>query len=170
MNEDLDLLLGLESISEAPEQPKNEFSTISSINLLPEESEPEKSNLVKTPAILLGEYTVLDTNKKRLNEKLEEFKQQHKEIFDLYQAKLNEIADVESKKAEIKSQLVESMENAGLKNISNDSFKVTYVAATQKSTFDRKSFEKKYPVLCKEFISYSDVSAYVRLTELKKGE
>ena len=57
-----------------------------------------------------------------------------------------------------KAQLVESMENAGLKNISNDSFKVTYVAATQKSTFDRKSFEKKYPVLCKEFISYSDVS------------
>ena len=98
---------------------------------------------------------------------LDEFKQKHLEIFEEYQAILDRINDMSTKQDELKPEMTEAMNNAGLKNIADDMFKVTFVAATSRENFDKKSFEKKYPVLYKQFITKSEVSAYVKFTNNK---
>lgn len=167
--EDLDLLLGLEDLSEKPEDTSEVTKATNNINLLSEEyNSTEPNSGIRTEAVILQEYTDLAENSLSVEAQIEEFKAKHLEIFEEYQAMLDKLAENSNKQSELKTELTEAMTNSGLKNISNQVYKVTYVAATTRTNFDRKSFEKKYPVLCKEFCTTSDISAYVKITEVKK--
>ena len=84
------------------------------------------------------------------------------------QAILDKITEASSKQEELKPELTKSMEDSGLKNIADDMFKVTFVAATTRENFDKKGFEKKYPVIYKQFLQKSEVSAYVKISNNNK--
>lgn len=137
------------------------------VTLLDEtEKEPEIS--LRTPEAILNDYTKLNLEAEKIQLSIEEFKAQHADIFKVLEDFNKELELAKEKQDGLKEELVGSMNDTNIKNISNDKFKVTYVAATQKSTFDRKAFETKYPVLCKQFLKYSDVKAYVKISEVKK--
>lgn len=138
--------------------------TTSQIDLL----DVEVNEPGRTPNVILDEYTQVHNDTKAVELAIEQFKQAHPDIFNEYQALLDKIEANSTKQAELKTEMTTSMEASKLKTISNESFKVTFVAATTKSTFDRKKFEAKYPVLCQQFLKTSDVSAYVKIAEVKK--
>jgi len=160
MEEDLLTILDEENTQNIQEISDN-------INLLDEtEKEPEVS--LRTPDIVLNEYTKLDEDSDKIKLQIEEFKARNAYIFKTLENFENELKLNDEKQQILKEELTESMNNTNIKNINNNKFKATFVAATQKTTFDRKSFETKYPVLCKQFLKYSDVKAYVKISEVKK--
>ena len=103
-------------------------------------------------------------------EELQAFKEKYKDIFVEFDKIQNKLNDINNGQIKLKEEMTKAMEKQNLKTIINDLFRVTFVAPTKKSTFDRKAFETKYPVLCKQFLKYSDVKAYVKVSEVKKGE
>lgn len=170
---DLNTLLGeatpsdRQVLEELNPEPGLETSNIlEDIDLLDDSKEDSKSDL-STPGELLQEYTDAEKESMKVKVELEEFKQKHLEVFEEYQVMLDKLTDISNTQSELKTKMTNSMEQANIKTISNDMFKITFVAATKKSTFDRKGFEAKYPVLCQQFLKYSDVSAYVKITEVK---
>ena len=139
----------------------------SKIDLLDNEEKEPEINLV-TPESVLDKYTSIEDEIEKVQLSVEEFKAEHADIFKTLDDYLDKISELMEKQSSIKEELTESFNGLDKKSISNDRFKVTYIAATQKSTFDRKAFETKYPVLCKQFLKYSDVKAYVKISEVNK--
>lgn len=164
-NQDLNTILG-EAAPSDRELASDLQNTIDHINLLDYEENSSESK-IQTPGELLQTYTDNSSKIHALQKDVDDFVNQHQEIFTQYQEILNKISELNLKQDELKKEMTTSMENSNVKNIANNIFKVTFVAATKKSTFDRKSFEAKYPVLCQQFLKYSDVSAYVKISEVK---
>jgi len=160
MEEDLLTILDEENTQDIQEISNN-------INLL-DETEKESEVNVRTPETILNDYTKLNLEAEKIQLSIEEFKAKYAHIFKVLDEYQKQITLNSEKQQAIKEELTESLGNMNIKNVSNDMFKVTYVAATQKSTFDRKAFETKYPVLCKQFLKYSDVKAYIKITGVKK--
>ena len=169
MNEsDLDFLIGkLDELSnittDSTEIKVNDIS--SNINLLDEDKNGSDSILV-TPSSILEDYTTLEKEKKDLEKQKLDFENENRAIFDQYNAILNEIQNKTNEQSELKDKMTESMENSGLKTMSNDMFKVTFVAATTRDNFEKDKFKKKYPVLFNEFITTSSVKSYVKIKEI----
>lgn len=158
--DDLDTLL-----SENTDSTSKLSEVTNNIDLLDNDKELPKSNL-RAPGDVLNDYTKLENDKSNIQQELDKFKQSHLDIFNEYQAILDKIAKVSDQQTLLKEELTESLENSGLKRISNNKYNVTFVSATIKTTFDRKKFEAKYPVLCKQFLKESPVKAYVKITEV----
>lgn len=83
---------------------------------------------------------------------------------------LNKLADLEIKAKEIKEQqaklkanLLEAMENYGVKKWDNEIMTVTYTAPTVRSTVDSKKLLKEYPEIYSEVIKTSKVASSVRI-------
>ena len=160
----LDILegdLGIQSDTLNLEEAKENITLLDN-----QENEPEVN--LRTPDAILNDYTKLDLDNKKVDVEMEEFKQKYKAVFEEFQTILDKKNLNIEKQLALKDELTESLQNTGTKSIANDNFKATFVAATTKSTFDRKGFEAKYPVLCKQFLKYSDVKAYVKISEVKK--
>lgn len=161
MEEDLLTILEDENISQEVQ------NNLNSINLLDDSKKALEVNL-RTPEIILNDYTKLNLEAEKIQLSIEEFKAKYAHIFKVLDEFQKQIDLNNEKQQALKEELTESLGNMNMKNVSNNTFKVTYVAATQKSTFDRKAFETKYPVLCKQFLKYSDVKAYIKITGVKK--
>lgn len=170
-NDDLDILLGeLDKITEGIDESKtiSEESKISeNINLLDESKNEPEVNVV-TPESLLDEYSKYDLKNEELEVKIEELKAKNPEIFKAIEDINKEIQSNIEKQSKIKEDIKESLKANDQKNVKNDFWTVTYVASYIKTTFDRASFEKKYPVLAKQFITTSTVSDSTRWTRKKK--
>jgi len=69
-------------------------------------------------------------------------------------------AEADSLKAEILEQMVKTDE----KKLDSEHLSVTYVAATQKSTFDSKKFQESHPRMYKDFLKTSKVSESLRVS------
>lgn len=164
MQDDLDILMDnlLEENStvESPE-------ILNNVTLLDDEKNEPKVNL-RAPGAILDDYTMLDLDNQKIDIEIEQFKQKNKAIFDEYQAMLDKINLNNSKQLELKEELLDSLENAGLPNIVNKRFKATYIAATKRHKFESDKFKKKYPVLYEQFTSTTDVKAYIKISEVKK--
>ena len=160
-----DLNLFLDNSPEALEASEKVKEITNDINLLDTEKVPE--NNLRNPGEILKDYSNIEKEKTNIQIEIDEFKQKHLDIFEQYQALLDKYTEASNRQNDLKPEMTEAMENAGLKNIADDLFKVTFVAATSRENFDKKSFEKKYPVLYKQFITKSEVSAYVKFTNNK---
>ena len=90
------------------------------------------------------------------------------EIFKQIEDIQNQINTNRDKQEKLKEDLKESLISNNQKSVKNDFWTVTYIEAHTKSTFDRESFEKKYPVLAKQFLKISNVSDSTRWTARKK--
>ena len=119
----------------------------------------------KKPDDLLTDYTNIAKDTKSILEEIEKFKQKHSEIFEQYQVLLDKIKDNETKQAGLKEDLVVSMESTNIASIGNDMFKVAFIAATTRNTFDSARFKKEHQDLYKDYIKVSNVKAYVKITE-----
>lgn len=119
----------------------------------------------KKPDDLLTDYTNIAKDTSSILEEIEKFKQAHLEIFEQYQALLDKITDNETKQGLLKEDLVTSMESANIASIGNDMFKVAFIAATTRNTFDTTKFKKEHADLYKDYVKVSNVKAYVKITE-----
>lgn len=162
---DLDLLFNSDFNSVSPEQSLEVLKSQNNVTLLDDNENDSEDNLVTSNSIL-DEYTKLENDKNKLELDKLEFEAKYKEIFDQYNLIQENINNINQKQSEVKEELTKAMEHSNEKNIYNDMFKVTFVAATVRENFDKDKFKKKYPVLFSQFIKKSDVKAYVKIKEL----
>jgi hypothetical protein len=121
----------------------------------------------KTPDDLLKEYTDLETSNKAIEEKIANFREEHKEIFSKLDEMFSEIENNTSKQATIKEDLVGSMSESNIDSIANKMFKVKYVAETIRHDFDKTKFKDENEELYNKYIKDTKVKAYVKITEVK---
>jgi len=145
---------------------QDELKNNSNIISLDDDKNDSEMNL-ETPESLLNEYSNYDLELEKLNIKIEEVKMRFPDVFKMLDEIESSKNEVLEKQSEIKNKIKDSMIQYDKKSISNDFWKVTYVASYTKTTFDRSSFEKKYPVLAKQFIKESTVSDSTRWTQIK---
>lgn len=146
---------------------ENEYTPPSNIISL-DEQENASNLIVKSPDTILKEYSDYEVQIKNIQNDIDKFKEENKEVFEKLDLLNSNINDLLEKQANLKPELTESMKNAGLKKLENSMLKVTFVEATTRETFDKDKFKNKYPVLFKEFISLSNVKEYIKISEVKK--
>lgn len=172
--EENDFLSDLQMLLEEPISNKTEntrinsetFSDSTKVTLLDNVEETNSEDSIREPSLILADYTLLEEKMLDVDAAVRKFKEEHREIFDFLENLEKEKTDLATKQSELKTEMCESLGKADLKTISNSTFTVTYVAETQRSNFDRKAFEKKYPELCKQFVTVSKVSAYTKWTKV----
>ncbi len=71
---------------------------------------------------------------------------------------------LEEQEKTVRAKLVEAMDTYGVKSFENDLLKVTYVAATSKTTIDSKSLKKDMPDVYEKYSKTSPVAASVRIS------
>lgn len=152
--------------SESTRMTQNEISNPTKVTLLDKE-ETNSEDSVREPSLILRDYTRIEEKVYDIDESVKKFKEEHKEIFDFLESVEKEKTELFNKQSKLKDEMCESLGKSELKSVSNSMFTVTYVAETQRNNFDKKAFEKKYPELCKQFITVSKVSAYTKWTKVK---
>lgn len=65
---------------------------------------------------------------------------------------------------ELKQNLMEEMEKAGIKSLASDELLITYVLPSTKETFDTARFKKENPELYDDYIKISDTKSSIRIT------
>lgn len=132
-------------------------------NMLEESRASEKI----TTLSLLDSYTEVEKEKVALAEEMKKFLLDNAE----FAKKMNEFnkkkQELEEKQAQLKGDMISTMQDNAQKKESNGIFDVTFVAATIKSTFDKDSFKKENEDLYNKYIKKSVVSAYVKISEHK---
>lgn len=143
-----------------------QLKSASNINLLDNDENTSEVN-VRTPEVILDQYSKYDLANEELDVKIEEVKAKYKECFDeinkLNEEKLKNVEIQNKLKIELKEKLIEVDQKA----VKNQYWTVIYVAPYEKTTFDRAKFEKKYPVLAQQFITKSTVAGSTRWTRKK---
>ena len=71
--------------------------------------------------------------------------------------------EIKAKQDELKQRILAEMEEHGILKIDTDEMTITYVAESNRETFDSKSFRKDNPDLYDEYVKISTVSASVRM-------
>ena len=120
----------------------------------------------ETAQDLAKEYVDLEREKTKIDEKLEDFKLEHQEIFDTIESILLEKKELEEQQNVIKTKLLnkitEKFELLG--------YSFVKVVTEVKRTFDSKKFYQDHlPTsrLYKKYVKESTVEPYVRITKLK---
>lgn len=73
------------------------------------------------------------------------------------------VKEIKTKQDELKQRILEEMEAKGILKIETDDLTITYVAETNRETFDSKAFRKDNPDLYDEYVKINTVSASVRM-------
>jgi len=76
---------------------------------------------------------------------------------------LSEIKEAESKVEKFKERMKVLMLDNNIKSIDNDYFRISLVAESFSSSFDKKAFEKEYPELTKKFTKKIKKQSYITL-------
>lgn len=71
---------------------------------------------------------------------------------------------IKARQADLRADLVDIMEDYGVKSWENDLFKITYVAPTSRNSIDSASLKKEMPEVFNAYQKVSDVKANVRVT------
>ena len=121
----------------------------------------------KTPDQLLNTYTELEEKNRDIEQAISNFKEEHKDIFDMLDKMLSSMADNKAKQNEIKENLIESMGKSNVDSIANKMFKAKYIAATIRHDFDKTKFQKENEELYNNYLKETNVKAYVKITEVK---
>lgn len=72
--------------------------------------------------------------------------------------------ELEEQEKNLKQEIIEKMEEFGVKSIDNEYFKITYIAPGTKETIDSKKLKEEIPDIAKQFTRISQVKAQVRIT------
>jgi SMC interacting uncharacterized protein involved in chromosome segregation len=98
---------------------------------------------------------------------LTEFEQSNIALFKDLKLLENSIKELQDKQKKYKDELVKQMEQYNVKSIDNDFVKVTYVASTQSTSVDLKTFKEKepeeYDMLLNDYPKVTNRKGYVRI-------
>lgn len=86
------------------------------------------------------------------------------ELSEIIQKADNEKKEAESRLNEIKESILSAMEENGVKSFENDYFKITYVAAVEKTTIDSARLKKELPEVAEQYSKKGLQKASVRIT------
>ncbi len=120
---------------------------------------------IRKPDEVLQEYTNLQKENESIKEQVEAFKKQYELVFAEYEKMINKISENETRQSSLKDEITESMEKSNLATIANDRFRVAFIAATVRNTFDSTKFKKEHADLYKDYLKQSSVKAYVKITD-----
>lgn len=79
------------------------------------------------------------------------------------------IKEMEERKAEISSKIIEHFENVDNTPIETEQLKITYVKPSVRFTIDKDGLEQKYPEIANEFMKETNVKASIRI-KLKENK
>ena len=71
--------------------------------------------------------------------------------------------EIKEKEDAIKKSILEEMENKGILKVENDDFIISYIAPTDRETFDTKSFREAHEDLYDEFVKMTPVKSSIRI-------
>ena len=71
--------------------------------------------------------------------------------------------EIKKRQDEMKKAILEEMEAKNVVKLDNDIVSITYIASTDRETFDSKKFKADNPDLYDEYIKISPVKASVRI-------
>jgi hypothetical protein len=67
------------------------------------------------------------------------------------------------KEEELKTAILNEMESKGIIKVETDTLAITYIAPTDRETFDKKTFREEHPDLYDEYISMSPVKSCIKI-------
>lgn len=70
---------------------------------------------------------------------------------------------IKEQEEELKKQILAEMEKRGILKIDNDQLTITYIAETDRETFDSKEFRSQYPELYDDFVKITTVKPSIRM-------
>lgn len=120
----------------------------------------------ETAQDLAKEYVNLEREKTKIDERLEDFKLEHQEIFDTIEAILEEKKVLEEQQNEIKSKLLDKISEKF--ELLGYSF-VKVITEVKRSFNTKKFYEDHQPTsrLYKKYVTETSVEPYIRITKLK---
>ena len=74
-----------------------------------------------------------------------------------------QIKELKEQEEEIKQAIIEQMELNEVIKLDTDELTITYIAPTERETFDSKSFRKDHPQLFDAYIQMTHVKSSVRI-------
>lgn len=75
----------------------------------------------------------------------------------------DKIKELKRRDEEIKKAILEEMESKNILKIDTDEVSISYIASSDRETFDTKNFRKKYSDLYDEFIKFTPVKSSIRV-------
>ncbi len=71
--------------------------------------------------------------------------------------------DIKSKQEALKKAILEEMEQKNIVKIETDDLTITYVAPTDRESFNTKRFKEEFPLTYDEFVTMSPVKSSIRI-------
>lgn len=124
---------------------------------------------VKQAIKIMKKYKELEDKKKKSLTVIEEFKQQHQEIFDTLDSLEYEVELIEKQQEGLKPDIKDAMVDANMKDKEVNYLKFTYVKSAIKRNFNSKKFYENYSSktkMYKEYVTETLVSDYIKVKEL----
>lgn len=73
------------------------------------------------------------------------------------------IKEIEEKEKNLKQAILEEMENKNILKLENDDFIISYIAPSDRETFDSKAFKADHQDMYDEYIKMTPVKSSVRI-------
>lgn len=71
--------------------------------------------------------------------------------------------EIQEKEEEIRSQLLEAMEQHAIKKLDTPEITITYVAGGDREQFDKKKFQKDHPKMYDSYITMKTTNPYITI-------
>lgn len=71
--------------------------------------------------------------------------------------------EIKAKEDALKEEILQTMESFGILNIDTPELKISYVAPTNRETFDSKAFREDFADLYDEYVKIAPVKASIRI-------
>lgn len=75
----------------------------------------------------------------------------------------DKIKELKKQEDEIKKAILEEMENKNILKIDTEEVSISYIAPSDRETFDTKNFREKHSDLYDEFIKFTPVKSSIRV-------
>ncbi len=120
---------------------------------------------------LLEKYTELDLEISKVVLEQEQYRKEHKEVFDKMKEYEDKIAKIEQQQEAVKGDLKTKMRELNKKEIIGIRFTAKYTAPYTRKKFDTDQFYKDYAedtAMYKKYVSTTNVSESIKISETKK--
>lgn len=119
-------------------------------------------NIDKAMDVLEKEYVKMERDAAIIDAKIIKLKQEHKEVFDALEALEKEKEEALTHKDDYRTVIADKLASIGEKKWKGMEVEFTYVAASFKTSFNKKRFEQEQPKLYAQYMDTTSVKAYVK--------
>lgn len=126
------------------------------------ESNFYQQNITKDMDVLEKDYVKMERDAAIIDAKIIKIKEQYKEVFDKIDSLEKEKEKVLEHKDDYREVIASKLASLGEKKWKGMEVEFTYVAASFKTTFNKKRFEQEQPKLYAQYMDTTSVKAYVK--------